>query len=238
MVEGTCPGLSLLQSTPPTDPCTSAKRRVIRASPLTIGPTEWHGFHATLQYPSISPAAGFGPRDAGRVTPKHSPMLSKPESLFPRPQPAVPQRKQWSIIMRDTLKATAALALLALGWTATAASPALAGPNNHGGVAAKAAAYQAEGLGTDTDGLGPNTDVEPAVTNHIHLGGVDLATQTDAGLARLLGVNGAKRPAPAAQAMASATGSGNFAAGETATGRNTVGGYPLISPLHSHHADQ
>jgi hypothetical protein len=54
--------------------------------------------------------------------------------------------------MHTPQKATAALALLALGWIGAAATPAFA--DQHG-VANKAAAYQAEGLGTTTGRVRP-----------------------------------------------------------------------------------
>jgi hypothetical protein len=90
--------------------------------------------------------------------------------------------------MHTSSKATAALALLALSWIGAAATPAFAGGDAVHGAADKAAAYQAEGLGTTTDGLGPSTDLVPAVTTDAHFGGADLVTQTDAGLASLTGL--------------------------------------------------
>jgi hypothetical protein len=54
--------------------------------------------------------------------------------------PAPARRKEGSIAMHTSQKATAALALLALGWIGAAATPAFA--DQHG-VADKAAAYQA-----------------------------------------------------------------------------------------------
>jgi hypothetical protein len=88
--------------------------------------------------------------------------------------------------MHATPKATAALALLALGW-ATAVSPALA--EEHHGDTDKAAAYQAEGLGTDPGGLtpstdlvpnklGPGSDLLPTTADDLRPGGGGVVTQT------------------------------------------------------------
>jgi hypothetical protein len=111
--------------------------------------------------------------------------------------------------MRTTPNASAALALLALGWVGAAATPAFAESDAVHGAADKAAAYQAEGLGATTDGLGPSTDLVPAVTTDAHLGGTTLVTQTDAGLASLTGTGNqgaAQTGTPAgAAAVAAAT---------------------------------
>jgi hypothetical protein len=110
--------------------------------------------------------------------------------------------------MHTSPKAPAALALLALGWIGAATTPAFAEGDAVHGAADKAAAYQAEGLGTTTDGFGPSTDLVPTVTTDADLGGTDLVTQTDAGLASLTGLGGgqgaaaAETPAVAAPAPA------------------------------------
>lgn len=90
--------------------------------------------------------------------------------------------------MRATRKATAALTLLALGRIGAAASPAAA--DNHVITADKAAAYQAEGLGTSTDRLSPSADVVPTVPSTARVGGIEIVSHTDAGLASLVGQGG------------------------------------------------
>jgi hypothetical protein len=107
--------------------------------------------------------------------------------------------------MHTPQKATAALALLAVGWIGAAATPAFA--DQHG-VADKAAAYQAEGLGTTTDEFGPSTDLVPTVSTDAHLGGTGLVTQTDAGLASLTGLDGGQGAAAAETPAAAAAPAG------------------------------
>jgi hypothetical protein len=105
--------------------------------------------------------------------------------------------------MTTTIKAIVALAFFALGCNVIVrpafADETRAGANN------RRAAYQAEGRGSTDFGNNPSTDVLPTVTNRVQLGSVNIVTQTDAGLARLLGFGGqaTRGPAPVATSVAS-----------------------------------
>jgi hypothetical protein len=107
------------------------------------------------------------------------------------------------ITVTTTMKAIAALAFFALGCNVIV-QPAFA-DETRAGANNRRAAYQAEGRGSTDFGTNPSTDVLPTVTNRAQLGGINIVTQTDAGLARLLGFSGqgAGGPAPAATSVAS-----------------------------------